>query len=99
MFVAGLALASSGIFIMQSAASSHVAQSAKEARSAATGLYVSFYYFGGSVGATLLAVPWKLGGWSAIIAAMIAVQCVSLAAVRRFFADSPAHPSSPVVLD
>ena len=99
VFVLGLAVASAGVFIMQSAASSHVSQSAGKARSAATGLYVSFYYFGGSVGATLLAAAWKFGGWGAIIASMILVQCVSLAAVRMFFADRPARPSSPVVLD
>lgn len=100
VFILGLSIASAGIFMMQSAASSHVAQSAQGARSAATGLYVAFYYLGGSLGATALVIPWKLGGWSAIIAAMILVQGISLVAVQRCFADKPVRKgSAPVVLD
>jgi len=85
IFILGLALASSGIFIIQAAASSHVGRVARGARSSATGLYVSFYYLGGSVGATALVIPWKLGGWPAIIAAMLGVEILALLGVWRYF--------------
>jgi len=85
MFITGLAVASTGIFIIQASASSHVGHAAEGARSAATGLYVAFYYLGGSAGATALAVPWALGGWKALVAAMILVQCISFVFVWRYF--------------
>ncbi len=85
VFIAGLAVASTGIFIIQSTASSHAGHAAEGARSAATGLYVAFYYLGGSAGATALVVPWTYGGWRALIASMIIVQLVSLILVRRYF--------------
>ena len=53
--VTGLAIASSGVFVAQTSASGHIGRAAHEARSAASGVYVSCYYLGGSVGATALA--------------------------------------------
>ena len=52
--ILGLAVLSTGIFIAQSAASSHIGAVARTARSSAAGLYVFFYYLGGSAGATVL---------------------------------------------
>ncbi|HEY1405892.1 MAG TPA: hypothetical protein VF857_04725, partial [Spirochaetota bacterium] len=72
-------------FIMQSSASSHVGRVARTARSSATGLYVSLYYLGGASGASLLVIPWKFGGWKALVSAMLLVQFVSFVLVRRFF--------------
>jgi predicted MFS family arabinose efflux permease len=85
VFIIGLAVASTGIFIMQASASSHVGKTADVNLSAATGLYVSFYYLGGSAGATLLAIPWKLGGWPALIGVIIFMQGISLPIVWRYF--------------
>ncbi len=85
VFIFGLAVASTGIFIIQSSASGHVGHVSEGARSAATGLYVAFYYLGGSAGATALIFPWDLGGWKAIITAMILVQCISFIFVLKYF--------------
>jgi sugar phosphate permease len=44
------------------------------ARSAAVGLYLTSYYFGGSVGASLPASLWSYAGWHACVALVLAVQ-------------------------
>jgi predicted MFS family arabinose efflux permease len=83
--IAGLAVFSTGIFISQSSASSYVALAATEGRSAATGLYSSFYYLGGSAGAVLLGAAWKWGHWPACIAVVLAAQGIAAAGAWRFF--------------
>ena len=52
LVIAGLALFSTGIFISQSFATVLTGRVTDHARSAAAGLYVTFYYAGGSVGTT-----------------------------------------------
>lgn len=89
VFVAGLAVASGGVFIAQASASSHIGRAAQGARSAASGLYVACYYFGGSVGATALSVPWHHGGWSAVVVSVIVMQGVVLLLAWRFFSPTP----------
>lgn len=85
VFIFGLAVASTGIFIIQSSSASHAGHAASGARSAATGLYVAFYYLGGSAGATALSIPWSSGGWRAIIAVMVIIQSISLFFVLKYF--------------
>jgi len=67
LMIAGLALFSSGIFISQSAATVLTGRVAGHARSAAAGLYVTFYYAGGSVGTMVAAWFWLKGGWPACV--------------------------------
>ena len=50
MVIAGLAICCSGVFIAQASATSFVGVAAKHNRALALGLYVSFYYAGGSLG-------------------------------------------------
>jgi predicted MFS family arabinose efflux permease len=85
MVIAGLAVFSTGVFISQAAASSHVALAASGARSAATGLYASFYYLGGSVGATLLGMAWDRGRWPACIGVVLAAQALAATVAWMFF--------------
>ncbi len=92
--IAGLAVLSTGIFISQSAASSHVASAAQHTRSAATGLYVSFYYLGGAVGVTALGWAWHVGHWRACIGLVLAVQVLAAGVAYRFFS-RPAPPPDP----
>lgn len=94
VFIAGIALASSGIFVAQASASSHVGRVALEARSAASGLYVSAYYLGGCVGALALAGPWRYAGWTGIVIGVLAMQCLLVGVAWRFFARSP-RPTTP----
>src|SRR5580658_3286028 len=50
--IAGLAICSSGVFIAQASATTFVGVAAKRNRALALGLYVTFYYAGGSIGGT-----------------------------------------------
>ena len=65
--IAGLAFYSTGLFIMQGAATVLTGVVAGRAHSAAAGLYVTCYYLGGSVGTALPAWFWLRGGWPACI--------------------------------
>ncbi len=76
--IAGLAIFSSGIFVAQSAATVLTGKVAGRARSAAAGLYVTFYYLGGSAGSALTAWFWLRGGWPACAGLFAAVSAVTL---------------------
>ncbi len=76
--IAGLAIFSSGIFVSQSAATVLMGLVAGRARSAAAGLYVTFYYAGGSAGAALTAWFWLKGGWPACVGLFAATSFVTL---------------------
>ena len=70
----GLVLSSGGIFVVQSLATATVPRLARGARSAAVGLYLTCYYFGGSVGASLPASLWAYAGWHGCVALVLGVQ-------------------------
>ncbi|MGA2435332.1 MAG: MFS transporter [Bryobacteraceae bacterium] len=91
--VAGLALSCTGVFIAQSAANAYIGAVANEARAAAVGLYVSFYYLGGSCGAALPGHFWKRGGWPATIALIAAVQIATIALALVFWRSAPGDGS------
>jgi MFS family permease len=76
--IGGLALFSSGIFISQSAATVLTGRVAQGARSAAAGLYVTFYYAGGSVAAVATAWFWLRGGWPACVGLFAAASLATL---------------------
>lgn len=83
--IAGLSLSCTGVFIAQSAANSYIGRVAKEGRAAAVGLYVSFYYAGGSAGAAIPGHLWSWGGWPACIGLIAAVQLITIALALRFW--------------
>jgi len=66
--IAGLALFSSGVFVAQAAATVQTGAIAGRARSSAAGLYVTFYYLGGSAGATLTDWFWRWAAWPGCVA-------------------------------
>jgi MFS transporter, YNFM family, putative membrane transport protein len=88
--IAGLAICSSGVFIAQASATSFVGVAAKHNRALALGLYVSFYYAGGSLGGTAPGWLWQAFGWPGCVALVIAVQMV-IAGVAWTRWTSPAH--------
>ncbi len=99
LVIAGLAVFSSGIFVAQSAATVLMGQVAGRARSAAAGLYVTFYYAGGSAGAALTAWFWLKGGWPACVglfATASLMTCILGLAGGRSVA-SREIPTEPVV--
>jgi MFS transporter, YNFM family, putative membrane transport protein len=74
--IAGLAVCSSGTFIAQASATSFVGTAAKHNRALALGLYVSFYYAGGSLGGIAPGWLWQTFGWPGCVALVVAVQVV-----------------------
>jgi len=74
--IAGLAICSCGTFIAQASTTSFVGTAAKHNRALALGLYVSFYYAGGSLGGTAPGWLWQTFGWPGCVALVVAVQMV-----------------------
>lgn len=75
--ISGLALAASGVFVCQAAASSNVGKAASEGRSSAAGLYVALYYFGGFAGSIIPGFFWARAGWPACVAVILCVQTIT----------------------
>lgn len=78
LVITGLAIFSSGVFVAQAAASVQTGTIAGRARSSAAGLYVTFYYLGGSVGAVATDFFWQWHGWSGCVALLAITSLISL---------------------
>ncbi len=76
--IVGLAIFSSGVFVAQAAATVQTGAIAGRARSSAAGLYIAFYYLGGSLGATLTDWFWRWRGWPGCVILLGGVSLVSL---------------------
>jgi predicted MFS family arabinose efflux permease len=82
--IAGLAVSAGCGFLCQAVATGYVALTARAGRSAAVGLYVTFYYVGGSVGGVLPGLVWERWEWPCtvgiVLAMLLAIAlCVALA--------------------
>ncbi len=82
---AGLLLVASGIFVQQTLATAFVGMAAREAKSTAVGLYVTFYYIGGSFGGFVPAGAWHEYGWAGCVAVVCIMQAIMLGLVMRFW--------------
>ncbi len=78
VIVTGLALASSGVFIFQAVGTVQTGIAADRARSSAAGLYVTFYYVGGGLGATVTGWAWVAGGWPACVFLLMGVAALAM---------------------
>jgi predicted MFS family arabinose efflux permease len=76
--VAGLAACCTGVFVAQAASTGHIGMVAQGDRALAVGLYVTCYYIGGSVGASVPGFLWSAGGWPACVALIAAVQTITV---------------------
>ena len=85
--IAGLAVAAAFCFVCQAASTSYVGLTAQRGRSSAVGLYVTFYYVGGSVGGPVGGIAWTLGGWPACVAIALAVLGAVALVVRRYWTE------------
>jgi predicted MFS family arabinose efflux permease len=83
--IAGLAICCSGVFVAQAAISSSIGRCTKQHRALAVGLYATFYYLGGSIGATLPAWAWSMGGWAACVGLVVLAQAVTFGIARWFW--------------
>jgi MFS transporter, YNFM family, putative membrane transport protein len=72
----GLTLCSCGVFIAQSAAVSYIGTVAEHSRALAVGVYVSFYYTGGSFGSSAPGWLWETYGWPGCVGLIVFVQTV-----------------------
>ena len=90
MAVAGLAVCCSGVFIAQASATSFVGTAAKRNRALALGLYVTFYYTGGSFGGIAPGWLWVTFGWAGCVALVVAVQVVIAGVARGMTVPEPA---------
>ncbi len=82
---AGLLLVSSGIFIQQTLATGFIGVAAREAKSTAVGLYVTFYYVGGSAGGLVPAGIWHAFGWPGCVAVVVVMQAAMLGFAMGFW--------------
>ena len=77
--IAGLALVCSGVFIAQTAAQTFLRQAAPPtARVTAAGVYMTFYYLGGTAAGVIPGAFWALGKWPACVAFILAMQAIGL---------------------
>lgn len=82
--VAGLALCCTGVFISQSCATSFLREAASESsRASAVGMYVACYYIGGTVAGVAPSLVWTLGGWTACVVMIAAIDLISIVMARR----------------
>ncbi len=77
VIICGLAIAATGVFICQAAASSNVGKTASSARSSAAGLYVAFYYLGGCTGSIFPGLLWEQTGWYGCVAIIVCMQILT----------------------
>jgi predicted MFS family arabinose efflux permease len=70
----GLVFCAACGLVCQTISTGYVTMIAKEGRSSAVGLYVSFFYIGGSAGAFFPGLTWSSGGWPATVAMLIVAQ-------------------------
>jgi MFS transporter, YNFM family, putative membrane transport protein len=77
--IGGLALLCTGVFISQASASSYLPEAAPAGgRASAAGLYVSFYYIGGTIAGVAPSLLWAIGKWPACVAFIAMLQLVTM---------------------
>jgi predicted MFS family arabinose efflux permease len=77
--ILGLAMLSSGVFVAQTASQSHLRVAAPTgARVTAAGIYITFYYLGGTAAGVVPGAFWALGKWPACVAFIVAMQLIAL---------------------
>ena len=69
--VAGLAMLSGGLLVVQTLALGFIGVAAGDGRSAAVGMYVTAYYVGGALGGVVPALAWSVAGWAGVVAVVL----------------------------
>jgi predicted MFS family arabinose efflux permease len=74
-----------------------VGSAATESRASAVGLYVTFYYLGGSGGSALPGLFWARGGWPACVGLIVAVQLATISLALIFWQPLPKIEGVPAL--
>ena len=69
--VAGLAMLSGGLLVVQTLALGFLGVAVERGRSAAVGMYVTTYYVGGALGGLVPALAWQAAGWPGVAALVL----------------------------
>jgi predicted MFS family arabinose efflux permease len=95
--ILGLMLCASCGLLCQAISTGYVTVTAQAGRSSAVGLYVTSFYLGGAVGATLGGFAWTFGGWSACVASTAVMLTIMGFIVLTFWERAPRDkPPAPV---
>ena len=89
LVIAGLALMSGGLFVVQTLSLGFIAATTRRAKSTAVGLYVTVFYIGGALGGLLPGGAWSHAGWPGVVALLVAVQAGSGAIGLRYWREPP----------
>ena len=89
--VFGLACICTGVFVSQSCTNSFIGTAARHSKALAVGLYVTFYYVGGTLGSSLPGFLWSIGGWPACVALFAAVQAGIIGVATIYWTDAHQH--------
>lgn len=71
--IAGLALLSGGMFVVQALSLGFIAATVARAKSSAVGMYVTAYYVGGALGGVVPALAWERAGWPGVVGVILLV--------------------------
>jgi MFS transporter, YNFM family, putative membrane transport protein len=93
----GLAVCCTGVFIAQASASAFVGVAAEKNRALAVGLYATFYYLGGSAGASAPGFFYAMAGWPGCAAFLAGVQTLTALLALRFWKPKVTAYSSDAV--
>jgi MFS transporter, YNFM family, putative membrane transport protein len=85
VIVAGLAISATCGFMCQTLSTSYVGLCARAGASSAVGLYVTWYYVGGSVGGALPGAVWSRAGWPGCVGLVIVVLLLIALLAWRFW--------------
>jgi MFS transporter, YNFM family, putative membrane transport protein len=91
----GLTICSSGVFAAQTASNGQVGLAARRNRALAAGLYATFYYLGGGLGASVPGYFWNWGGWPACVAFIAVVQVVTVLLALKLWEQRVAQSEQP----
>jgi MFS transporter, YNFM family, putative membrane transport protein len=87
--IAGLAVCAVCGLISQAISTGYVTLTAQEGRSSAVGLYVTFFYIGGSFGAFLPGLIWERAGWPGCVALVCLMTALIAAVAAVGWKDKP----------
>ena len=92
--VLGLAMVCTGVFISQSTASSYLQDAAPAgSRASAAGLYLSFYYLGGTAAGVVPSYFWHLGKWPACVGFIVALELITMTIALIGWRNMPRSPT------